>query len=254
MAFNVDHPSSSTRADFALMEAGPGALERYWRLAVETSQYIKRLNEAGVVRANMWFDVHEAWRVRHFVDNFIPPDSHDNDLLVRWNDWGAEYAEIHRASPKWRLKEMISEVSETHHFCSWPNRWEKEIWKWAVTDQDDVRCPFDDRKGYLNHEFRSRLRELIEEVRGFLYLCEETRNIVFVQAADLERIWRHQDHLAEIDRNKPFGFFHDATRPNFQMRAPTDEEERMFAIMRNRSKRRKRWSTRLINYVRRVAS
>jgi hypothetical protein len=245
MAFDADEPSSGTSADFALMESRPGAMHRYWRLAVETSEYQKRLKAAGILNYPTWIKVGEAATVRRYLARQIRPEHHDVTLFSRWDDWAREYEEIYRASPKWRLKEMISRVSETHAFLSWPNRWEREIWEWAMSNEPDSACPFDDRRDFIDPEFRHRLRALIEETNGFLYRCEETQFVVFAPAEDLERIWRHQDHLAEIDRNKLFGFFDDALRPNFKMRAPTEEEERIMVTISQRSPKRIGWRARL---------
>jgi hypothetical protein len=249
MAFDVDKPQPETCANFALMEVRPGAMERYWRLAVETLEYQKRLKAAEIFNYPTWISVGEATTVGRYLARQIPQEHHDVGLFSRWEDWASEYEEIYQASPKWRLKEMISQVSETHHFSSWPNRWEQEIWKWAMSDEGEQVCPFDDRKGIIDPEFRQRLRALIEEVGGFLYRCEESRQIVFAPAEDLEKIWRHQDHLSEIDRNKRFGFFYDATCPNFAMRAPTEEEERLMSIIRHRSLAQKGWRARLVHFL-----
>lgn len=248
MAFDPDEPHPETRANFALMEARPGAMERFWRLAVETSEYQKRLKAAGIFNYPTWIGVDQAASVRRYLAKQIPQEHHDLTLFSRWDDWAAEYEAIYQASPKWRLKEMITQISETHHCCSWPKRWEQEIWKWAMSDEEPA-CPFNDRRGIFDAEFRQRLRALIEEVDGFLYRCEEAGQIVFVPTEDLQKIWRHQDHLSEIDRKRLFGFFYDASRPNYRMRAPTEEEERMMAILRRRSLRQKGWRARLTHYL-----
>ena len=230
------------------METRPGAMKRYWRLAVETSDYLKPLRNAGIYKFSPWVGVDMATTVIRYARG-MPQEHHDARLFSRWDDWAAEYDAICQTSPKWRLKRMISQVSETHNFSSWPNRWEQEVWKWAMSDEHPAACPFDDRRGYLDSEFRQRLRALIEEVGGFLYRCEETRLIIFAPTEDLDKIWGHQNHLAEIDRNKPFGFFHDASRPNYRMRPLTDEEERALAAMRRRSLRQRGWGARLTHYV-----
>ena len=246
MAFNVDDPHPETCANFALLQAQPGAMERYWRLAVETSEYFRRLEANSIFKYAGWIEIDGAATLPHYRMQ-IPQEHLDVALFARWEDWANEFENIYEASPKWRLKEMISDVSETHHCMSWPNRWEREIWLWAMSDEPEPECPFDDRRSVINPQFRHRLRLLIKETNGFLHRCEEKREIVFAPAEYLERIWRHQDHLAEIDRNKPFGFFHDASRPNFKMRAPTEEEERLMAAMRRRAAAPRGWRARLLD-------
>jgi hypothetical protein len=250
MAFDLDEPHPETRANFALMETQPDAMDRYWRLAVETSGFLKQLRAKGIYKFSTWVGVAEAKTVTVYARQ-MPEEYHDAELFSRWDDWAAEYEAIYQASPKWRLKEMISQISETHHCSSWPKRWEQEIWKWAMSDEEPA-CPFDDRRGIFDAEFRQRLRALIEEVDGFLYRCEEAGQIVFVPTEDLQKIWRHQDHLSEIDRNKPFGFFYDASRPNYRMRAPTEEEERMMAVIRRRSLRQKGWRARVTRHLKQL--
>jgi hypothetical protein len=250
MTLVADQPHPETRANFALMEAGPDAMDRYWRLAVETSEYQKRLKTAGIFNYLMWIEVDQAATVRRYLAKQIPDEHHDALLFLRWDHWAVDYEAIYQASPKWRLKEMISQLSESHNCTSWPNRWEQEIWKWALSDES-IPCPFDDRRGIADEQFRRRMRELIEEVDGFLYRCEETHQIVFVPTKDLKRIWQHQDHLCEIDRNKLFGFFHDASRPNYRMRAPTKQEEWLMAAFRRRSSKQKGWRERLNGHLRR---
>lgn len=230
----------------------PGALERYWRLAVETSNYQKRLKAAGIFNYPMWVDVNHSRPTISYLAKHIPKEHQDPGLFSRWDDWATEFESIYQASPKWRLKEMISQVSETHSACSWPNRWEKEIWTWVML-ADEAACPFIDRRGSFDPGFRHRLRALIEEVEGFLYRCEESGHIVFVPRADLDRIWRHQDHLAEIDRNKLFGFFYDATRPNHQMRPPTEQEEHLMTMMRRRSLAKKGWRAKVAFHLERLS-
>lgn len=234
------------------METRPGAMGRYWRLAVETLEYQKRLQAAGILKFRTWIEVDEAARACRYLAEQIPAEHHDPTLFARWKAWAKEFDAIYQASPKWRLKEMISEVSETHACGSWPRKWEKDIWTWATSDGPGFSCPFVDRRGCLTPDFRQRLRILVNEVNGFLYRCEETGHIVFAPSEDLEKVWRHLDHLAEIDRNKPFGFFNDATRPNFQMRAPTEEETRIMAVIRARSVAQKGWHAKLFRYLKRL--
>jgi hypothetical protein len=249
VAFDPDYPSEATVAEFSLMTHEPGALERYWRLAVETSSYQKRLQEIGIINSRMWVSVDYSRPIISYLLTQIPEEHHDSDLFSRWDEWAKEYDAIYQASPKWRLKKMISQISESYAACSWPNRWEQEIWNWAMLDSDaEAVCSFN-RTETFGPEFRQRLRTLIEEVDGFLYRCEETHHIVFVPTESLKRIWHHQDHLAEIDRNKLFGFFYDASRPNYQMRAPTEQEEQMMAIMRRRSFARKGWRARVTHIL-----
>lgn len=252
MDWRIDEPHPETLANFALMETRPGAMERYWQLAVETSRYQTRLKADGILNYPSWIGVDEATRSIHYLSSQIPPEHYDSALFSRWNEWVNEFDEIYQSSPKWRLKEMISQVSEAHACLSWPNRWEREIWNWAMSDDPDPVCPFVNRRGYfvdargrVDPSFRHRLRGFAREAGGFLYRSEESSQIVFVPTEGLERIWRHQDHLADIDRNKLFGFFHDASRPNFIMRAPTEEEERLMALSNARSCEKGGWRAKL---------
>ena len=114
-----------------------------------------------------------------------------------------------------------------------------------MTSSEPVECPFTDYRGLVDPGFRQRLRETIEEVGGFLYRCEESGQIVFAPNEALDRIWWHQDHLAAMDRDKPFGFFHDASRPNVPIRAITEEEEQMFAAIERHQRRERGWLRRL---------
>ena len=216
-------PGSETRADFALFEVGPDAIERYWKLATETSQRL----------GGGWFYQDEArWAVRSLEEQSTLEGI--GELICRWKEWEEEFHSIAARSPKWRLKCMISAISETHMFLSWPQRWEREVWNWAMA-APGAGCPFDDRNGVIDEEFRQRLRQAAEEAGGFLYRCEESRQVQFAPTDDLDRIWRHQDHLAAIDRDKAFGFFHDVSRPNFEMRPLTAEEEEMSAARQRRA-------------------
>ena len=190
MADNIDDPSEATRADFALMQAQPGAMERYWRLAVETWEYFRQLEANSIFKYPGWIDFDDAARLPPLYRDRIPPEHLDVALFARWEDWADEFDTIYQASPKWRMKEMISEISETHHFIGWPQRWEREIWQWAITEGPEPECPFDDRKDVIDPQFRALLRSLIEEVDGFLYRCEDIGLIVFAPTEDLERIWR----------------------------------------------------------------
>jgi hypothetical protein len=234
MALDRDEPSPSTIAAFALMEAQLGAMERYWRLAVDTSDYQKRLKAAGFLDYPISLGVSEATQLRKYLVPKIAAQHHDEALFERWDAWEKEYEQINQASPKWRLKAMIRDVSESHACLSWPTRWERDIWLWAMAEGKDTPCPFDNRNGVIDEDFRARMRGLIQECHGFLYRCEETGQIVFAPTDELPRIWKHQDHLARIARDKPFGFFHDMSRPNWREYsvALTDVEQHMLSVIR----------------------
>ena len=236
MAFDPDEPHPETCADFAIMEARPGAMERFWRLAVETSAYQKRLKAAGIFNYPTWIDIDQAARFRRYLAKQIPQEHHDATLFSRWDDWDAEYEAIYEASPKWRLKLMISRVSETVSCISWPNRWERDVWEWAVSPKQGEKCPFYHYRAVLDGGFRNELESLVRECDGFLYRCEESGYVVFAPTDKLPKIWKHQDHLASIDREKLFGFFADYSRPNPRTyaRQPTETEERIFAELRRR--------------------
>src|SRR5690606_28586155 len=121
-------------------------------------------------------------------------------------------------------------VSEVVSCMSWPSRWERDVWEWAISPKHGEECPFFRYRERLDGPFRERLEALVRECDGFLYRCEETLQIVFVSTPDLPRIWRHQEHLADIARDQRFGFFHDASRPDYwkHMREPIAGEERLF--------------------------
>lgn len=228
MVFELDQPHSETTANFALMDARPGAMLRYWRLAVETSRYFNSLRESGEIGPGIsWFQVEDAEIAGRCLEPFRNC-AEGAALIDRWARWSEEFEAIHERSPKWRLKRMIGEVSESHSFISWPNRWERSVWEYALSPTDPDPLPFDDRKGIMDSEFRQRLKALVQGCDGFLYRCEETGQIVFAPTASLPRIWKHQDHLAQIDREKPFGFLYDVSRPDWRsrVRPPTEAEER----------------------------
>jgi hypothetical protein len=252
MEWDPDEPSPATVADFALMEAEAGALDRYWRLAVETSRYQKRLKAEGHLQFTSWIGVSEAELSAPNLIQRIAPEHRDEQLFARWAAWHREYEQIHAASPKWRLRKMISAVSETHHCLSWPNRWERDIWQWAMMESVDPACPFCDRNQIFDDGFRGRMRALIQECNGFLYRCEESGQVVFAPMEALPRIWAHQDHLAAIDRAKPFGFFHDMSRPDHRDHARdlTPFEEQVLSTIKER--RRPRLRPRLRDFARRL--
>jgi len=226
-------PSESTRADFALMAADDADLHNYWRLAVETARHFVEL-ERKLERnlAPHWFNVEDGHRAIERLA-YVAPAEDNSGLTDRWRSWDDRYRVILAQSPKWRLKLMIGRLSETHALRSWPKRWGRDVWVWAMAD-DDVICPFADRRGWIDPAFRQRLRQTIEEAGGFLHHCEKSGHIVFAPTADLERVWQHQDRLAALDRAKPFGFFYDASRPDFRMRKLTAQEEFMRAAIKAR--------------------
>ena len=232
--YDPEDPCPETRADFALLDTGPDAIGRYWKLAIETSQHIWTLeNEGQRSCCSRWFYQDEArWAVRALEEPSSLGDS--AELIKRWKEWADEFEAIAARSPKWRLKGMISLISETHIRLSWPHRWERQIWDWAMGDETVSGCPFDDRDQIIDENFRLQLRQAATEAGGFLYRCEESHQIRFAPIAALDRVWRHQDHLAAIDRDKPFGFFHDVGRPDFNMRPLTSEEEETSSAMRRR--------------------
>ncbi|MGH6617246.1 hypothetical protein [Sphingomonas sp.] len=232
MAFDPGQPHPETLADFALMEARPGAMFRYWRLAVETANHVEHLREKGVLPpGGGWIEAHRASSIE-FIFKPVKEDPESKALIGRWIAWDDEYLEIYENSPKWRLKGMISSLSETHTRLSWPQGWERDVWQWAISKLPEDGGPFDDRDGIIDAQYHMRMRDLIMQCGGFLYLSEETGQVVFARTKDLPRIWKHQDHIAEIERQKPFGFFNDMSRPNWRAftRELTEVEERMMQV------------------------
>ena len=225
------------------METTHGALDRYWKLSCDTYAYQAKMKEVGVLTAPTWFDVSWTRQCRETLSRSIPSEHHDFALFDRLEAWACEYERIDQASPKWRLKQMIRDVSESHACLSWPRRWERIVWEWAILQGSPDPCPFDDRNSIFDATFHRRMRELIDKCDGFLYRCEETGQIVFAPTATLPQIWRHQEHLAAIDRAKPFGFFNDALTPGWEKHwsGPTEEEERMMDIIRRANERRHGW-------------
>ena len=244
--FDLEVPHPETLANFALLDGSVDAMFSYWRLAVETVQHISKLEHSeGRGLGPRWFEVDGARRAIFCLEKLSELEDRP-DLIRRWSQWSGQFETIAKRSPKWRLKDMISDISETHAYLSWPNRWERTIWEWGMASSEPVECPFIDHRRVIDPEFRKRLRETIEEAKGFLYRCEESGQIVFASNEELDRIWWHQDHLAAIDRDKPFGFFHDASLPNFTMRAVTEKEERMFASIARHQRRERGWLRRLL--------
>lgn len=228
-----DPPQPALIASFALMEAEPGAMDRFRRLIAETAAYQQRLKALGRLDYPMWTGVADGVRVATYLIPQIAPKDRDESLFARWAAWTLEYERIVAASPKWRMKTMISLVSETHHCMSWPNRWERDVLIWAMAEGEEPPCPFIDRREVLNEAFRLELQRLVRECGGFLYRCEESQQVVFAPAESLPRIWQHQDHLAAIARDKPFGFFHEMSRPDHAAHARdlTPFEEQAFRAM-----------------------
>lgn len=234
--FDPAVPEGETVAKFALLECSDGDMHMYWRLAVETSNYLRTHGEN-----RRWFDEDAASGAAKVIKD-LPDNENKKDFVNRWQAWGKLFEQIRDASPRYRLIDLISWVSETHTYLSWPNRWERAIFDWAMQSESNNPCPFKDYRGVLDVEYRQRLKDTILEAGGFLYRCEETHQIVFAPFEDLELIWANQDHLSEIDRNKPFGFFYDAGRPDRIMREPTEDETRFLnRRVEERKSRTYRW-------------
>ena len=89
-------------------------------------------------------------------------------LRQRWVEWEGDYKNLAEHNPKLALYDMLSWISETHDFTSWPSNWEHRIRDWV-----DADClapmPFDDRLEIITSEFYARLRQARAQCRGWLY-------------------------------------------------------------------------------------
>ena len=251
--FDPARPEGETQAKFALIECDDEDMYEYWRLAVETSQFIGSL-EHKVMRPlrPRWFEEDRASSALAKLEQ-LSEFGRNPDVSARWEDWGKKFQILQDRSPRYRLIDLISWISETHSYCSWPKRWERQVYEWAMFSTDEDECPFTDNRNVIDAGYRLRLRDTIIEAGGFLYSCEETNQPVFVPTDELDAIWKHQEHLADIDRNKSFGFFYDAGRPGVQMRQPTEEEEQMLAAIQNKAARKNGPTNRLLTRLRQLA-
>jgi hypothetical protein len=89
-------------------------------------------------------------------------------LRQRWAEWKDEYGRLAARNPKLTLYDMLSWISETHIFTSWPTGWERRIRDW-VDAGSLAPMPFDDRLKIITPEFYARLRKVRAECRGWLY-------------------------------------------------------------------------------------
>ncbi len=72
---------------------------------------------------------------------------------------------------------MLSWISETHVFSSWPTGWEDRIRDWVDADSL-MPMPFDDRLEIIKPEFYAQLRKLRAECQGWLHCDGETVRFV----------------------------------------------------------------------------
>ncbi|MGI4800961.1 MAG: hypothetical protein ACRYG8_44430 [Janthinobacterium lividum] len=89
-------------------------------------------------------------------------------LRREWVAWEEGFEDLVGRHPRLTLYDMLSWISETHTFSSWPARWEGDIRDW-VDGGSITPMPFDDRLGIITPEFYARLRQARERCRGWLY-------------------------------------------------------------------------------------
>lgn len=98
-------------------------------------------------------------------------------LAQRWTEWKGEYQRLAARNPKLALHDMLSWISETHVFSSWPTGWEDRIRDWVDADSL-MPMPFDDRLEIIKPEFYAQLRKLRAECQGWLHCDGETVRFV----------------------------------------------------------------------------
>lgn len=109
------------------------------------------------------------------------------ELRRRWNAWEHEYRLLRERQPLLQLEDMLSDIGESHSFCSWPLAMEWDILDW-VDSGDLYALPFDDRNDIVTASFYRRLRELRQRVGGWLYWDEPKKRVVFATDGKIPQI------------------------------------------------------------------
>jgi len=225
MAQALDEPGSELSADFALMNVVPGSLQRFHRLRIDTNAYIDLLKDERDLRWATWPSVEDANHLKaHFFDK-VPAKLLDPKLASRWIEWGQEYEEILRKSPRWRLKLLVSEICEIQSGRSWPEGTERDYWYWAMMPDGNERIPFNIREDLID-QYRDQMRSLIVECDGFLYVSEENGWVAFASAQNLSDVWRRQKQLLPWERIENWRKIYQAAE-----RARYDPAKERFALV-----------------------
>ena len=199
MPVSISEPSIELKADFALMTASPGALNRYFRLYHETSDFISGLKDEAKYRWATWPDLEDADRLKSHLFDLLPPDELDTELAARWEAWGREYNNICRDSPKWRLRMLISDISHVTSGRSWPEGLERDYWHWAMMPNGKAEIHVGVRDDLID-DYRERMRSLITECGGFLHTAGNSAEIIFSRTEDLPSVWEAQNQLLPWER------------------------------------------------------
>ncbi len=199
MRSTIIEPSIELKADFALMNALPGAINRYFCLYHETSEFVSGLKDEAQYRWATWPDLEDADRLKTHLFDMLPAEELDTDLAARWAEWNKEYGDICRDSPKWRLRMLISDISHITSGRSWPDGHERDYWYWAVMPSGKTDIQFAIR-GDLIDDYRERMRTLITECGGFLHTPGDSAEVIFSRTEDLPGVWEAQNQLLPWER------------------------------------------------------
>lgn len=197
----IDDPHPEIIAHFALMNAAPDAMERFWHLYVDTNAYIDDLEARGDCRFSRCFGVGDANHVKRWLFGRVQPEHLDVELASRWDAWGKEYDEIFRSSPKWRMKELIQEICEVDSGRSWPDGTERDYWYWAMAENGHEEVKFLLREDIIE-SYRKEMHSLVEECGGFLYTSDENGWIAFASNKELPAVWQRTGQLLPSERQK----------------------------------------------------
>lgn len=120
---------------------------------------------------------------------FLPPD-----LQAAWQEWPAAYTRLAARNPRLEVADLLSEISETHIFSSWPSRWEDRIEDWVLAD-DHLNPPFDVQKDTDIARIHARLRNLRGVIGGWLWWSETQKRVIYGDSAEWTKERTHRATL-----------------------------------------------------------
>lgn len=134
---------------------------KFQSLALRTSYSIKSSNITGSYLSPKLDVASNPIILTRFLDA-LP-----EHLKEEWIEWEHDYKEMSKRNPKLALYDMLSMLSETNDFSSWPSGLEIRIRDWVDSGNLEPQ-PVVDRLGIITPEFYHQLRELRSLCNGWL--------------------------------------------------------------------------------------